>query len=98
MLAVAVLGKTFAPFPRRSILLIITPHRECSRIAKGFKMHWLQMFLMGWLSVGIAIVGFLFWLCQRTASNLNDPVKLASLPPQRAELGASNLSGELRSA
>jgi hypothetical protein len=61
-------------------------------------MHWLQMFLLGWLSLGIATVAFLFWLCQRTASNLGDPAKSASLPPQRVELGANNLSSELRSA
>jgi hypothetical protein len=61
-------------------------------------MHWLQMFLLGWLSLGIFTVVFLFWLCQRTASIAHDPSKSASLPPQRAELATNNLSSELRSA
>jgi hypothetical protein len=65
---------------------------------RGNRMHWLQMFLLGWLSVGIITVVFLFWLSQRTASTVNDPVKPVSLSPQRAELGANNLSTELRSA
>jgi uncharacterized membrane protein SpoIIM required for sporulation len=60
-------------------------------------MHWLEMFLLGWFSFGITTVVFLFLLCKRTASAVNDPTKSASLPPQRAEL-ASSLSTELRSA
>jgi hypothetical protein len=67
-------------------------HRE------GDKMHWLQMFLLGWLTLGIATVVFLFWLCKRTASTVNYPAKPAAFPPQQAELGASKLSTELRSA
>jgi hypothetical protein len=61
-------------------------------------MHWLQMFLVAWLSVGTATVVFLFWLWRRTAVAVKDPVKLGPLPPQRAEFGANNLSNELRSA
>ena len=61
-------------------------------------MHWLQLFLLGWVSLGIATIIFLFWLCQRTASNVNDATKAPSLIPQRAELSAQKLSQELRSA
>jgi hypothetical protein len=61
-------------------------------------MHWLYMFLLVWLSLGIVITAFLFWLCQRTAATINRPAKSASPSPQLAELGASNLSRELRSA
>jgi hypothetical protein len=61
-------------------------------------MHWLQMFLLGWISLGIATVIFLFWLCQRTATNVKDPVKSPLIAAQRAEISAQNLSQELRSA
>lgn len=69
------------------------PHREGDQI-----MHWVWMFLLGWLSLGIVTVGFFFWLCKRTAATVNDPVKVGSLPPQRTEFGGNNLSSELRSA
>jgi hypothetical protein len=62
------------------------------------KMHWLQMLLLGWLSLGTATVAFLFWLCKRTAATLNHAARPASFPPQRAEVGANKLSTELRSA
>jgi hypothetical protein len=69
------------------------------RITKELKnMHWLQMFLLGWLSFGLTTVLFMFWLCKRTAAALIDPLKTAPLPPQRTEFGAKKLSGELRSA
>jgi hypothetical protein len=63
-------------------------------------MHWLQVFLLGWLSFGLATVVFMFWLCKRTAAahKDKDTVKAGSLSPQRAEFGASELSSELRSA
>ncbi len=61
-------------------------------------MHWVWMFLFIWLSLGVATVAFLFWLCKRTAANVNGPVKLGSFPPQRAEFAGNNLSSELRSA
>jgi hypothetical protein len=61
-------------------------------------MHWLQLFILGWLSFGLITVVFMFWLCQRTAANIKDPIKPAALSPQRAEFGASKLSSELRSA
>ena len=96
----AVLAKTFAPFPRRSILLIIDsalqdapPHHE------GVPdMHWLQLFILGWFFFGLATVAFLFWLCKRSAAAIKDQVPFSSLPPQRAEFGPSKLSSELRSA
>jgi hypothetical protein len=69
------------------------------RIAKGIKqMHWLQLFIMGWLSFGFTTVIFMYWLCKRTAADLKDPVKAASLSPQRTEFSAGKLSNELRSA
>ena len=61
-------------------------------------MHWVWMFLFGWLSLGFATVAFLFWLCKRTAATLNGPVKVGSLSPQRAEFAGSKLTSELRSA
>jgi hypothetical protein len=69
------------------------PHREGDA-----KMHWLQVFLLGWLSFGLTTVVFLFWLCKRTAAGIEDRVTSGSLSPQRAEIGASKLSTELRSA
>ena len=68
------------------------------RIAKELKnMHWLQVFLLGWVSFGLTTVLFMFWLCKRTAAALNNPVK--TIPtPQRAEFSAKKLSSELRSA
>jgi hypothetical protein len=69
------------------------------RITKGFQtMHWLQVFILGWLFFGLTTVGFLFWLCKRSAAAIKDQVPFSSLPPQRAEFGASKLSSELRSA
>jgi hypothetical protein len=96
----AVLAKTFAPFPRRSILLIIDsalqdapPHRE------GVSdMHWLRLFILGWLFFGLTTIAFLFWLCKRSAVAIKDQVPFSSLPPRRAEFGPSKLSSELRSA
>ncbi len=65
-------------------------------------MHWLQMFLLGWLFFGITTVVLLFWLCRRTAAAVtaagNDARKLGAFPPRRAEFATSNLSGETRSA
>jgi len=61
-------------------------------------MHWLQMFLLGWLSFGLTTVLFMFWLCKRTAAALIDPLKTAPLSPQRTEFSAKKLSSELRSA
>jgi hypothetical protein len=69
------------------------PHREGDP-----KMHWLQVFIVGWLSLGITTVVFMFWLCKRTAAGIEDPIQTSSLSAQRAEMGASKLSGELRSA
>jgi hypothetical protein len=69
------------------------------RIAKGIKkMHWLQVFIMGWLFFGLTTVFFLFWLCKRTAAAVKDPVKAGSLSPPRAEFDANKLSSELHSA
>jgi len=71
------------------------PHRE------GIEnMHWVQIFLLVWLSFGLATVLFMFWLCRRTAASLNDSVKTTSISisPHRAEFSAKKLSGELRSA
>jgi hypothetical protein len=66
------------------------------RIAKGFQtMHWLQVFIVGWLFFGLATVAFLFWLCKRSAAALKDQVPFNSLPPQRAEFGPGKLSSEL---
>jgi hypothetical protein len=61
-------------------------------------MHWLGMFLLAWLSLGTATLAFLFWLWRRTAAAVQNPVKLGSLTPQRAEFGTNNLSSEFRSA
>jgi hypothetical protein len=61
-------------------------------------MHWLQMFLLGWLSLGLLTVVFMFWLCKRTAADIKDPIQTTSFSAQRAELSTSKLSGELRSA
>jgi hypothetical protein len=61
-------------------------------------MHWLQVLIVGWLSFGLTTVIFMFWLCKRTAAALKDPAMAGSLPSQRAEIVASNLSTELRSA
>jgi hypothetical protein len=58
-------------------------------------MHWLQVFVLGWLSFGLLTVVFMFWLCKRTAA-LKDMAR--PLSPQRAEFGGSELSSELRSA
>jgi hypothetical protein len=69
------------------------------RIVEGIKtMHWLQTFILGWIFFGLTTVFSLFWLCKRTASGVKDPIKAASLPPQRTEFAASKLSSELRSA
>jgi hypothetical protein len=99
-LVFAVLAKTFTPFPRRSILLIIDsalqdapPHHE------GVPdMHWLHLFILGWFFFGLATVAFLFWLCKRSAAAIKDQVPFSSIASQRAEFGPSKLSGELRSA
>ena len=61
-------------------------------------MHWLQIFLLGWLSFGLTAVLFMFWLCKRTAATLNESVKTTSVSPHLAEFGAKKLTGELRSA
>ncbi len=61
-------------------------------------MHWLQIFLLGWLSFGLSTVLVMFWLCKRTAAALNDPLKATALPPQRTDFSAKKLSSELRSA
>jgi hypothetical protein len=61
-------------------------------------MHWLQTFILGWLLFGLTTVFFLFWLCKRTASAVEDPVKATAIPSQRSELASTKLSGELRSA
>jgi len=66
------------------------PHREGDA-----KMHWLHVFILGWFSFGLATVVFMFWLCKRTAAAIKDP---GNAGPQRAEIGPSKLSGELRSA
>lgn len=69
------------------------------RIAKELKnMHWLQVFLLGWVSFGLTTVLFMFWLCKRTAAALNNPVKTIPITPQRSEFSAKKLSSELRSA
>jgi hypothetical protein len=53
-------------------------------------MHWLRLFLFGWLSFGIPTVVFLFWLCKRTAvaagavASSREKVKLGALSPDRA--------------
>ena len=68
------------------------------RIAKELKnMHWLQIFLLGWLSFGLSTVLVMFWLCKRTAAALNDPLKTTALS-QRTDFSAKKLSSELRSA
>ena len=59
-------------------------------------MHWLQIFILGWLLFGLTTVIFLFWLCKRTAAA--SAAKAGSLAPQRAEFGAGELSSDLRSA
>jgi len=97
---IAVLAKTFAPFPRQSIFHIIRilivdapPHRQ------GIEnMHWLQMFLLTWLSFGLTTVVFMFWLCKRTAAALNESGTTTSITPHRPEFSAKKLSSELRSA
>jgi hypothetical protein len=61
-------------------------------------MHWLQLFIVGWLSLGLTTVVFMFWLCKRTAAGIKDPIQTGSFSAQRAEMGASKLSSELRSA
>ena len=61
-------------------------------------MHWLQMFLLGWVSFGLTTVLFMFWLCKRTAAALNEPAKTIPISPQRPEFTANKLSSELRSA
>jgi hypothetical protein len=61
-------------------------------------MHWLQIFLLGWLSFGLTTVIFMFWLCKRTAASLADPVRTTAISPQRTEFSANKLSSELRSA
>jgi hypothetical protein len=69
------------------------PHREGDA-----KMHWFQVLILGWLSFGLTTVIFMFWLCKRTAARIEDRVTSGSLSSQRAEIGASKLSTELRSA
>jgi hypothetical protein len=61
-------------------------------------MHWLQIFLLGWLSFGLTTVLFMFWLCKRTAAAINKSVKTVPIASHRAEFTAKNLSSELRSA
>ena len=61
-------------------------------------MHWLQIFLLGWVSFGLTTVLFMFWLCKRTAAALNESVKTATISSQRPEFGANKLSSEFRSA
>lgn len=67
--------------------------------AQGTKtMHWLQMFLLAWLSVGMVTLIFLFWVLRRSAAAVKDPIKFSAVPPQRTEFVTNNLSNELRSA
>ncbi len=61
-------------------------------------MHWIQVFILGWLFFGLTTVSFLFWLCKRTAASVQDAIKPSSLPAQRAEFGGAELSSDLRSA
>jgi hypothetical protein len=61
-------------------------------------MHWLQIFLLGWLSFGLTTVLLMFWLCKRTAAAINESVKTTSIASHRAEFTAKKLSSELRSA
>jgi hypothetical protein len=61
-------------------------------------MHWIQMFLLGWLSFGLTTVVFMSWLCKRTAAGVKDPIQASSFSTQRTEMDAHKLSGELRSA
>ncbi len=61
-------------------------------------MHWLQLFILGWISFGLTTVILMFWLCKRTAAVQRDTAKAALLSPERAEFAASELSSELRSA
>jgi len=56
-------------------------------------MHWLSLLFLGWLSFGVPIVVFLFWLCKRTAlaagatpGKDKDKVKLGTFSPTQASL------------
>jgi hypothetical protein len=37
-----------------------------SALREVMSMSLLRLFLMGWLSVGIVVLAFLFWLCKHT--------------------------------
>jgi len=61
-------------------------------------MHLLRLFLMAWLSLGILTVFLLFWLCKRTAATVSKGTGRPIFPPQRANLGGDNSSGQARAA
>jgi hypothetical protein len=58
-------------------------------------MYLLQLFLLGWFTVRIVTVVFLYWLCSRTAATDKEGT-FSSLPPQR--YARDNPSQEVRAA
>jgi hypothetical protein len=58
-------------------------------------MSLLRLFLMGWLSVGIVVLAFLFWLCKHTPIKEVDSFPI--LKPSRARLAPRNCAMAFRS-
>lgn len=58
-------------------------------------MYLLRLFLLGWFTIGMVTVVFLYWLCSRAAATDKEGT-LSSLPPQRS--ARDNPSQEVRTA
>jgi hypothetical protein len=49
------------------------------------QMHFLRLFLMAWLPLGIVSVFFLFVLCKRTAATVKEPGRVNPFSPQSTD-------------
>jgi hypothetical protein len=67
--------------------IISVPPSRFGRSAQGDAMYLIRLFLMGWLSLGIVTVFFLYWLCRRTAATIKRG-KLSAFYAQRSGLGS----------
>ena len=76
-------GKIFTVSDIAHPLYNIDAPSRFGRSARGDAMYLIRPFLMGWLSLGIVTVFFLFWLCRRTTATIKGG-KLSALPAQRS--------------
>src|SRR5579872_6980447 len=91
-------SENICTIPKAGYLSYNAVSYRCSDIAEEFQMHWVLVFVMAWFSFGLAKVIFMFWFCKQAAAAIEGPIQGASFALEPAEFGASNLTGELRSA